>query len=451
MESIFDEIDYICRLKFTIMKIKYSIIFLGIILVSLFSCSDSKLGQETDLEKENLKGDVVLVFTKNDGFVSLNLFNDRGMLTKKFSGSTGKYFTLDESIYDNERKILVKISSNFGDGLSNNENKYSYDTNGKLESINSQKSNNNSKDFNQNFKYNKDGELIKEDSKYDDMTISKEYFYSENKLDSIIYTNKIGDIVVNNTTEIYEKDKQINKHYDIESNENKVLTDITFYKKNNRGDCIEEVLDEFNSNGNKIKSTTKKYEYNYDEKGNWLQKREIEDGILKKTDNRTIIYKGGETSIYIDEMEKFMISLNGGRNNSNNSKESIESREPNGQNLQSNDNSSSNTYQEPERQQQPEKIKCNSCNGSGKCPTCSKSQQDGYYNGSGSYIKINEIRTGMVICTYCHGRGTFMKENDNPCSWCKGQGWVFCRVCNYNGRGNNTGQCQSCKGSGFRN
>jgi hypothetical protein len=116
---------------------------------------------------------------------------------------------------------------------------------------------------------------------------------------------------------------------------------------------------------------------------------------------------------------------------------------------------SSNTYQEPEtqqqQQQQPEKIKCNSCNGSGKCPTCSRTQQDGYYNGNGSYIRINESRMGMVICSHCHGRGTFMREDDKPCSSCKGQGWEFCRVCNWNGRGNNTGQCQSCKGTGYRN
>jgi hypothetical protein len=124
---------------------------------------------------------------------------------------------------------------------------------------------------------------------------------------------------------------------------------------------------------------------------------------------------------------------------------------------ESNDNSSSNTYQEserqqqqPQRQQQPEKIKCNSCNGSGKCPKCGKSQQDGYYSG-GRYIRINEIRMGMVICTHCHGYGIFMEETGSECGWCKGQGWEFCRVCNYYGRGNNIGQCQSCKGSGYRN
>lgn len=97
------------------------------------------------------------------------------------------------------------------------------------------------------------------------------------------------------------------------------------------------------------------------------------------------------------------------------------------------------------------KEKCSSCYGSGKCSTCGKVQQDGYYNRSGSYIRISEIRTGMVICDKCHGRGTFGSDYDHPCGWCKGQGWDFCRTCNYNGHGSYVGQCQSCRGSGFRN
>jgi hypothetical protein len=95
---------------------------------------------------------------------------------------------------------------------------------------------------------------------------------------------------------------------------------------------------------------------------------------------------------------------------------------------------------------QAQQKKCSSCSGSGRCRTCGKAQQDGYYDVKGSYIRINEVRPGMVICGECHGYGIFMKTN--TCNWCQGRGWKFCRECNYNGRGSNAGQCQTCKGSG---
>jgi hypothetical protein len=97
---------------------------------------------------------------------------------------------------------------------------------------------------------------------------------------------------------------------------------------------------------------------------------------------------------------------------------------------------------------QGQQKKCSTCSGTGRCRTCGKAQQDGYYNRSGSYIRINEIRPGMTICDKCHGRGTFGSDYNSPCGWCKGQGWEFCRTCNYSGRGSYAGQCQTCKGSG---
>lgn len=129
---------------------------------------------------------------------------------------------------------------------------------------------------------------------------------------------------------------------------------------------------------------------------------------------------------------------------------------PENYNYDSNENDySSNEYSEQNSSSvnqhiEKPKEKCSTCYGSGKCNSCGKVQQDGYYNRSGSYIRISEIRTGMKICDKCHGRGTFGSDYDNPCGWCKGQGWEFCRTCNYNGHGSYVGQCQTCKGSGFR-
>jgi hypothetical protein len=107
----------------------------------------------------------------------------------------------------------------------------------------------------------------------------------------------------------------------------------------------------------------------------------------------------------------------------------------------SSSNSSSNTSKNPTTPQK----KCSSCSGTGKCGKCGKTQQDGYYNIGGSYVRISEVRLGMIICKSCHGYGLFMKK---PCGFCQSKGWEFCPECNYNGKGSNVGQCRTCKGSG---
>ena len=172
----------------------------------------------------------------------------------------------------------------------------------------------------------------------------------------------------------------------------------------------------------------------------------LDEPILNQENSQT---ESNENSYNEDNTESLDNNYQTESNENSYNEDNTESSNNNSQTV-SNNNSSSNTYQKPQRQQQPEKVKCNGCNGTGKCPKCGKSQQDGYYS-AGRYIRINEIRMGMVICTHCHGYGIFMEETGTECGSCKGQGWEFCRVCNYNGRGNNIGQCQSCKGTGYRN
>lgn len=125
------------------------------------------------------------------------------------------------------------------------------------------------------------------------------------------------------------------------------------------------------------------------------------------------------------------------------------------------DNSSSNTYQEPERQQQPEKVNCNSCRGSGNCDECGKIFRVHTWEGNG-WKDRNETRLGYVMCSDCSGAGVFYKRSDYPNAgkWeiekkcyvgnCN-SGWKPCNKCNGYGNGTLLGKCRDCKGSGYRN
>jgi hypothetical protein len=427
-----------------------SIAYLFLSIITITSCDVSDKKNETDLDKENLKGEVVLtvsntIYTEEvalPGGIFLQIYNDKGMKTKEFSGVLGKLFILYETIYENERKVLVKKSLDFGGGISKTQVKYLYDLNGKLDSIN----------FNDDgygkYTYDEVGKLIKEAYTSNTSKTITDYFYSKSKLDSTIITYKEGDKVSYRTV-IDGDNVLINKSFDVKTNRDKVLRDMTYYKKNERGDHMEELYTEFNSNGTKIKSTIKKYEYNYDENGNWIQKRQIEKGLLKSTTNRTIVYKGGETSIYMNEIDKIISSLNSSGNKSNNSK----------QNNENSSSSNQNNYSNQNQQTDTEKRKCSYCNGTGKCKECGKTFRKSFYKGNGSYDGRNESRPGLVMCRDCWGRGHkqikrteggWEPGGDCYVSNCQ-DGWLYCRICNNYGNGKSPGQCKECDGTGYRN
>jgi len=125
-----------------------------------------------------------------------------------------------------------------------------------------------------------------------------------------------------------------------------------------------------------------------------------------------------------------------------------------------NDNPSSNTYQEPERQQ-PEKVNCYSCRGSGDCRECGKIFRVHTWDGYG-WKDRNETRLGYIMCETCHGAGVFYKRSDYPnagkweverkcyVGYCL-DGWKFCQSCNVSGNGTLLGKCRDCKGTGYRN
>ena len=301
-------------------------IFFSVTLIFLDSCSsgkvplDEKVTVENDLKKNNLKGDVILVKTTNpeddsiyQGF-SLQVYNEKGMMTKDFFGRPKVTYRVHEWIYDNERIVLSKFNSE----LTNEESKYSYNSIGKLESIFTLLLDDTTK-----FYYNKDGKLIKELGNDFFIPTTKEYFYTKSKLDSIVFISS-GDILSPfATTEIFGVNNRIKKTYNLESSGKNILIKIINYQNNEKGDCIKEVCDEFDTKGIKTKSRILKYEYIYDETGNWIRKSTIEEGKLIFTENRTIVYKGSEINPYLSEVEKIINSLIGIKNN-NNSKNKIE-------------------------------------------------------------------------------------------------------------------------------
>ena len=211
--------------------------------------------------------------------------------------------------------------------------------------------------------------------------------------------------------------------------------------------------DEFNSNGIKTKTSKIEYVYNYDKNGNWIQKRTIEDGDLKSTTNRTIVYKGEETKLYFAEIEKIISSLNNGKNNSNNSRLKNDDTESNSL------NSSDGSNQQPERQQQTEKVNCYYCKGSANCNECGKVFRVHTWDGNG-WKDRSETRLGYVMCSDCRGAGVFYKKNTTTNKWeiekecyvssCN-NGWVYCKKCNAYGNGKILGKCAECKGTGQRN
>lgn len=404
-------------------------VFFRILVISLFtitqSCSNNNSEVENDLKKENLKGEVVLVKTttidpedvsSSEGF-SLVVYNEMGMKTKYFVGQSSKYFSLYESIYDNDRLVLCKTSHNWSTGLENSEDKYSYDLMGKLESKTDQNSTT-------KFSYNEDGKLFKEVFSMEGLSSTMEYFYSDGKKDSTFYTLNNGGKVS------YRTDKfGVNNSIVRRFNSEKTLTDIYYLSNNEKGDCIEELGEEYDNKGNKIKSTTTKYEYNYDENGNWIQKRTIEEGKLKNTEYRTIVYKGGDISSCINEMEKIINSISGSNNsnlsNQDNESNNINSSTYTDQSDRSSNRSSSNSYQKNEKQQQT----CSKCQGKGVevCRKC---------NGN-----------GMIQCSWCNNTGRkYYQGRYETCSDCNGNMRKNCDRCY--GKGN-TGSCYTCRGLGY--
>lgn len=104
----------------------------------------------------------------------------------------------------------------------------------------------------------------------------------------------------------------------------------------------------------------------------------------------------------------------------------------------------------------PSHKQCYKCKGSGKCSTCMKPFRVHYWSGYG-WKSANQTRPGQVMCSTCDGSGLIygiapIGSGDPPSkkcyiSACNG-GWINCSECNYNGDGENLGECERCDGTG---
>jgi hypothetical protein len=395
------------------MKIKYSIIFLGIILLSIFSCSDSKKKQKTDLEKENLKGDVMFIhetysyINNKQPIISITEFNNEGKKINECRQSEYE-FTWDEYQYNNDGYLEKVIHSELSnDKLIEVIKRYTYDDQNRLLKINPSEYSTKSV-YSKTFLYEKN-ELKRETTFENEKEVSCiEYYYSSQK-DSSLLTNKITEYVQKN---IYSKDGKI-----IETNVEWLRyppATTTFYNYDDKG--IERKTQ--NQTGNNIDNSLTKLNYEYDSKGNWTKKSMEENGELQTTSTRKIYYANDELTSIRKELDNYRTKLLSKNQNSE-----IESQD----NSNDKDNSSSNTYQQPERQKQL--VNCSNCYGKGilMCGKC----------GGNGMTKCDNCYTGTITDVVNGGRKT--------CYICNGTMRINCKDCN--GKGNQ-GRCPRCGGRG---
>ena len=93
---------------------------------------------------------------------------------------------------------------------------------------------------------------------------------------------------------------------------------------------------------------------------------------------------------------------------------------------------------------------CSSCQGTGKCPECSKPQRVHYWRNG--WQDDNETRLGKTVCTDCRGDGKVkehisngkMDGSENCYASSCNNGWRKCRKCY------GDGECNRCHGKGTR-
>lgn len=378
-----------------------SITYLFLTIISITSCDVSDKKNETDLEKENLKGEVVFVQILGLSLKPHTEFNENGFIKRKIlSIPKISYYEETEYFYLNDKISKEILYKGDEDGLSSFIGNYKYDGNGNLSIIEKQYS----KDILQTINYRyKDHLLIEEievgDPDYNQHTL---FYYTKGILDSSIvksgYINTKSHITknyYNHLGQLVKKDWTDGKD------------DFSFvYYYDDNGLVIKQV----DIKGENIETNLINYEY--DNRGNWVKK--YFGGKLNV--ERKIYYKGDDYSKIINELDENKRSLQ------SNSKISQEDNSRYINSSSSNQNTYSNQNQQSERQKQW--VNCPSCVGRGElvCREC---------NG-----------TTLMFCGSCDGRGTFQGKT---CYLCKGALKVKCTPCY--GKGTK-GRCDRCHGKG---
>lgn len=352
---------------------------LMVILIAtfLFSCQFNsnnapaavkKYSEYTDLEKDNLRGDVIAVenyINKSicENCLDVTFYNDRGYKEISFSNRKS-YSYFDRYIYMNNilyNSISVFIS-NFDGSISNSITYYQYDSNMNL--ITTLLYSNDNSDYTYKFSYDQNGfpkEEIESDSE-------KKSYWNHGNLDSIVYLYK-------NKTSVREYFKDGRK------------SKISLYKDG--------VLD--NEQSHSIK-------YGLDSIGNDISlTRFYLNGKIESV-TRRIIYKGGDLSEFFNAY----IELEARTNKINSTKNSVQ---------KSNDFETENNYQQ--QPQQKEKIICSRCGGTGQkiCDNCYGKGETRCYRCNGTGFASDGRR-----CIYCNG-------GFEKCTRCYGKTRLSCDGC----------------------
>jgi len=421
-------------------------IIIGLIFsLSVVGCgSDGKSESKsfkTDLEKENLKGEVVFV---DNGWQHLE-FNDNGMIIKEIYFSSDYPNSIQELVYIYEANKIIKCIDTrnpMDEGLQEFVNSYSYNEN--LLSKIDHESNGNYID---EYYYNSSNLLIeyRMTMKYDQTVAiySTKYYYTENKLDSSYFeTTYPVDKFFTKTKSYY--DKNGNKMKFISITKDGISTGYIEYKDNfeiNRKIISKDGTEEY------------KTSYVFDKNGNWIKKITTSNSGEEQVEERKLFYKGDYYSNLLDEINIHKQKIKSQTTNSSNSGViggggSNNNNETN--NYQQQNNQQQNNQQQNNQQQntQSEKRKCGPCRGTGQCQKCTVPQNVRYKQGE--YPNDHkEIRIGMRVCNQCGGNTmNFGADKNKGCYVCKATGWVYCLDCNVYGNGRNIGKCRTCNGTG---
>jgi hypothetical protein len=425
-------------------KMKVNTILSLLIIFHFLSCkgdSQDKLKNKTDLEKENLKGKIILVIFDD---YQMDFFNKSGNLIKEityFPQISSNRFLVNE--YENNKLKFSKSRDAIEADEAEKIISYSYDSKGNLISEN------NSSEF-AHYSYNQDNqiELIQFEDKDDQSKKRFEHFYYTNgAIDSTIRELSIDGTISELTKSIFNSKSQLI------SQESFVIkvglrekTDIYTQKYNANGDNIEFIhFDQINDKINFHFTSS----YLYDDFGNWIKYISYNFGKDKREYNRKIFYEGDDIREFESKFNEGVRLINEYKKPSNQrgkqSESDVESEGGSGSSINDSYESNSSSSQSS----QTEKRKCSTCGGNGQCSKCSKPQRVRYKQGE-SPNDHNEIRTGMIVCTQCGGNlMNFGTDRNKSCYLCKATGWLYCSACNVYGNGRNIGKCQRCNGTGF--
>ena len=249
-------------------KRRYHFLFLFVGIFILANCT-TPVKPKTDLEINNLKGDVILTV---DDYESI-FYNKDGFITQR--------------LHELNKNMPILITYHYANG------RLSF-----IESV--------AKDFHSktNYYYTEKGILEKtiENSVITNTKINNVNFYRFDELgnkilDSTIYKFKSG--AVPSYTRYYFTENQL---------DSSVLTFIggntTYYKDGN--EIKTQVYD--NKNGLKVLTNLFNYKYVNDSNGNWIQKKTFMNGQLVDSTNRKIFYKSQDIRSIENRIKNFKVN-----------------------------------------------------------------------------------------------------------------------------------------------